>query len=94
MNISDITEILVANKYPQKQAEATARELSQIDKRLLPALKEWLEDGTEQDYRAEEFTLSGLKSRFGMTYPAALLTIDWLLKDPGMATEAINHGIK
>lgn len=94
MNKSDIKEILIANKYPLKQAEATAQELLRIDEQLLPALKAWLANGTEQDYMVEGFTLAGLKRRFDMTYPAALLTIDWLLKDPSVATEAINHGIK
>ena len=29
-----------------------------------------------------------------MTYPAALLTIDWLIKEPENAIRSINRGIK
>jgi len=29
-----------------------------------------------------------------MTYPAALLTIDWLIKEPERAMRSINRGIK
>lgn len=94
MNKESITKVLLAHQYPEKQAGTVAQELMLIDKRLVPALNSWISNGSEQDYMAEGFSLHGLKNKFGMIYPAALLTIDWLLKEPEMATEAINHGIK
>ena len=53
-----------------------------------------MEQNEESDYAAEGFTLLELKQKFEMTYPAALLTIDWLLKEPDMAKKAIATGGK
>lgn len=94
MNKENIKKVLLAHQYPEKQAVSVAQELMQIDGCLSPALNSWMSNGSEQDYMAEGFSLLELKNKFCMTYPAALLTIDWLLKEPEMATEAINHGIK
>ena len=53
-----------------------------------------IEKDEETDYSFQGFTLMGLKNMFEMTYPAALLTIDWLIKDPIEAVNAITSGIK
>ena len=81
-------------KYTEKQASLLAKELMQIDLKLIPVLNKWVDDGIETDFNAYGFTLLEIKSRYNMTYPAALLTIDWLVKDPKVATEAIEHGLK
>ena len=94
MNLENIKEVLLAHQYPEKQAVSVALELMQIDERLMSALNNWIINGFEQDYNVEEFTLLGLKDKFKMTYPAALLTIDWIIKEPDAARAAIDHGIK
>ena len=50
----------------------------------------WLEDadGTE-DYEAHGFSLSGMMEKYKMTFPAALLTMDWIIKEPEIAIKAI-----
>lgn len=89
-----IIEALIANQYSEKQAEGLLTELLTIDKVLIPCLEAWVTDGKESDFEAEGFSLLGLKTKYNMTYPAALLSIDWLLKDPKLAKEVINTGIK
>ena len=81
-------------KYTEKQASLLVKELMQVDLRLIPVLNKWVDDGIETDFNVCGFTLLEIKSRYNMTYPAALLTIDWLVKDPKVATEAIEHGLK
>lgn len=81
-------------KYTEKQASLLVKELMQVDLRLIPVLNKWVDDGIETDFNVYGFTLLEIKSRYNMTYPAALLTIDWLVKDPKVATEAIEHGLK
>lgn len=94
MNTNDIIKLLMQQDYTQKEAIITAQELSELSPQLKSLFCQWVENGSEGDYTAEEFTLLGLKQKFDMTYPAALLTIDWLLKDPQMAKAAIYSGVK
>ena len=80
--------------YPERQAILTAQELTELSDSLQPLLSSWIEKDEETDYSVQGFTLMGLKNMFEMTYPAALLTIDWLIKDPIEAVNAITSGIK
>ena len=75
-----IQDILIERGYPQKQAISIASDLQAIDPALQNGLQSWLADQTETDYLIEGFKLSDLKQKFDMTYPAALLTVDWLIK--------------
>lgn len=94
MDTKDIIRKLTANKYTKKQAPLVAEELSHLDARLDALLKAWVEDDKEADFEAEGYSIRDFTGKYKMTYPAALLTIDWLIKEPAMAKEAISHGIK
>ena len=87
-------ETLTKRGYTQKQASRLAEELENIDERLKPALDNWMKDETETDFMAECFTIFGLKQQYDMTYPAALLSIDWILKDPDNAVKCIKKGLR
>ena len=60
------------------------------EKQALAVIPELL----KMDDTVEGFKLSELNQKFDMTYPAALLTIDWLIKEPERAMRSINRGIK
>lgn len=90
----DIKKTLIERGYPEKQADSVASDLLEIDQTLQKGLLLWLENQEEEDYQIESFKLSELKQKFDMTYPAALLTIDWLIKDSELATKSINQGIR
>ena len=89
-----IQDILIERGYPQKQAISIASDLQAIDPALQNGLQSWLADQTETDYLIEGFKLSDLKQKFDMTYPAALLTMDWLIKEPELAKKSIQRGIR
>jgi len=89
-----IKDILKMRGYPEKQAFSVANDLQEIDSALQDALQRWLVIEEEMDFQIEGFKLSELKQKFDMTYPAALLTMDWLIKEPELATKSINRGIK
>ena len=84
-----IQDILIERGYPQKQAISISSDLQAIDPALQNGLQSWLADQTETDYLIEGFKLSDLKQKFDMTYPAALLTVDWLIKEPELAKKSI-----
>lgn len=90
-----IKNILIERGYPEKPAILVAEKLANISPSLKPALDAWLKDGMETDESAEGFSTSSLMSKQkGMTYPAALLSIDWLLREPQKAKPIIEKGIK
>ena len=89
-----IQDILIERGFPEKQAISVAFDLQAIDLALQNGLQSWLADQTETDYLIEGFKLSDLKQKFDMTYPAALLTVDWLIKEPELAKKSIQRGIR
>lgn len=89
-----IKEVLLERGYTDKQVNAVIHDLMTIDESLKEGFSLWIELEKETDYTIQGITLSELKNKFGMTYPAALLTIDWLIKEPEKAIESINRGIK
>ena len=94
MNKNEIIRALIANNYPEKQAFSVAEELIHLDNSLLPLLNSWILKEEETDVTIEGFSLIELKNRYKMTYPAALLTMDWLKKEPQLASYAIGKGLK
>ncbi len=94
MKKEEIIHILIDNHYPEVQAEGVACELMAIDEQLVPLLENWTKNKEESDYSVDCFSLMGLKKQYSMSYPAALLSIDWLIKDPLTAKQAILRGIK
>ena len=81
-------------RYTEKQAASVASDLLDVDEQLKDGLQHWLATNEEKDYEVADFKLSELKQQFDMTYPAALLTIDWLIKEPDLAMKAIKRGIR
>ena len=89
-----IKEVLLERGYTDKQVNAVIYDLMTIDESLKKGFSLWIELEKETDYTIQGITLSELKNKFGMTYPAALLTMDWLIKEPEKAIESINRGIR
>lgn len=94
MNMNTIENILIQRGYNQEDAVSVAADLGNVTDCLKAVLDKWLLDGLESDYEAEGYTILGLKEQFEMTYPAALLSIDWIIKDPSEAIECIKRGIR
>jgi len=89
-----IKKTLIERDYPEKQADSVTSNLLDIDQTLQKGLLLWLENQEETDYYIEGIKLSELKAKFDMTYPAALLTMDWLIKEPELAIKSIYRGIR
>ena len=89
-----IKEVLLERGYTDKLVNAVIHDLMTIDESLKEGLSLWLESEKETDHTIQGIALSELKNKFGMTYPAALLTMDWLIKEPEKAIESINRGIR
>lgn len=90
-----IKEILIERGYPERAAEITSVNLSKLNGKFKDALYTWIESGKETPIEIKEFSILGLRTRYKeMTYPAALLTMDWLNRDYSKAKLAIEKGIR
>lgn len=94
MTRETIINKLVSINYTEGQAQQVADELLSVDSSLSDILSSWVLNSVETDFSAEGFSLLELKEKYQMTYPAALLTIDWLIKEPEIAVGAVLSGVK
>ena len=46
------------------------------------------------DYASGEYSIKKLMEERGMTYPATLLTMDWLVKESEAAMGSLNRGVR
>lgn len=90
-----IYNVLLERGYDEKSARLVAAELTMLHKPLDIYLEKWVRNGADiTDYDASGYSVKQLMEERGMTYPAALLTMDWLIKEPEKAVQSLNCGIK
>ena len=88
-----IAKKLTSQGYNSKTASMVATEIVNVDSRLNLLVKRWM-NGEEEDFESHGYSIWGLMKARSMTYPAALLTIDWLIKDPENAKKSLERGLK
>ena len=94
MEENEIKQILIERGYEEKAAEVVAHDLYAVQNDMKVCRDTWLQSGEELDFESHGFSIFGLMRRFGLKYPAALLSIDWVIRQPDLATKSINRGIK
>jgi len=93
--MKQIKIVLSERGYTEKQIPFLEEKMMKIDLSLKQGLNNWLEDNNaETDYTISGITLSEIKKEFQMNYLAALLTMDWVIREPEKAIESINKGIR
>lgn len=80
--------------YSTVGAETASADLVNVSDSLKPLLESWLSDGTETDYASNGITIKGIMTKFGMKYPAALLSVDWVIRDSKTAISVIKRGLR
>lgn len=89
-----IYEALVENGYNEKSANLVLNELVQLSAPLNEYLVEWMETGNCKDYTIDGFSVLDFQKNRKMKYPAALLTMDWLIKEPEKAKMSLIRGLR
>ena len=93
--MEQLIKTLIKRGYPNNAAKQTAVNLEKMAPELKKALRIWVEENTMPVRRVNGYTTDSLMSRFkGMSYPAALLTLDWLRREPEKARQIIEKGIR
>ena len=90
-----IYKTLLDRGYDEKLARMVLPDLLDLSEPLKRLLKAWLENEKQQsDYAVAGFSVSEMQKERGMNYPAALLTIDWLIKEPENAKRSLTKGTR
>ena len=81
--------------YSEHSAKMLLPDLMCLSVPLDRMLQAWLNNEREQpDYSCNGYSIHGLQRERGMKYLAALLTMDWLIKEPEKAKRSLAKGIK
>lgn len=71
-------------------ADRVLKKLDGLQPQLKPIFEKWIDDPNvrdETDYYG--YSLDWLMDDYGLNFTGALLTLDWLLRDPETAVEAL-----
>ena len=95
MDLKNITSVLMQRGYDKRSAKLVAPDLSVLSRPLDSCFEKWMKDPQRvSDFKAYGFSVLTLMSERGMSYPAAILTIDWLIKEPDKAIKSLKRGVK
>lgn len=89
-----IKEILVEEKYPEFMIEKTADKIENFSQIVAKAFRVWYESKEHSSIVVEGFSFKDLISKWGMNPIGAFITLDWLMREPEKAKEALNRGVK
>lgn len=94
MNKQTIVSILVERGYNRANAAAVCEDLLRLEAPLVKIFRQWLDTGAEQDFLFRDYSIRYFMANWGMKFPAALLTMDWILKEPEKAIEELKNKIR
>ena len=90
-----IYNVLLERGYDENSARLVATELTMLHDPLDVYLEKWVQNKSDiMNYDANGYSVKQLMEERGMTYPAALLTMDWLIKEPDAAVASLKRRIK
>lgn len=87
-------EALKSHGYNDKQIKFVSEKLSSIDESLKECLNKWIDKNIMTEVNVSGISLKQLMAKYNMEYPAALLTMDWLKREPDKALKSIKRGIR
>lgn len=77
-----------------EDADVVSMDLKVIHPDLQPMLDAWIaNESFDADRKFNGYSLNDLMFQNGLAFTGAILTLDWLLKDPEKALAAIHYGI-
>lgn len=93
--MKNIRELLMSRfGYSEQDISVLCSDLEQLDQALVPVLAKWIKDGDCSDSTEYSgYSINSLRAEYEMNSIAALLTLDWIIKEPEQAISAIKGGI-
>lgn len=93
--MENIRELLVSRfGYSEQDTDMLYADLEHLDQALAQILNRWIETGDCADATVYSgYSIDSLCSEFEMNFIAAILTLDWIIKEPEQALSALKSGI-
>ena len=87
--------IITRTGCSQQEAAIIATDLEAMSPELKPHLNAWLKDESytfSTEYGG--YSIVSLERDYGMNFTGAILTLDWLIREPEAAKKALAYGIR
>lgn len=94
MDRNTILTLLKEEAYPIHMIEKTVAKLENLQPSIASLFSNWVNTGKIPEESIEGFTYSILVNDYGMKPVGAFLTLDWLVRDPQRAYNALKRGIR
>ena len=94
MERNDIIEILKSEGYPQFMLEKTADKIVAFKQEIADAFEALFTNKENPSVSIEGFSYETLVTDYKMNPVGALITLDWLIREPEIAKEALKKGVK
>lgn len=94
LHLRKVKERLLELGFSPEEADEVAERLLRLSGQTRQALESWMATGeidTTLDIKG--YTIPRLMKEFGMTFPAALLTLEWIIRSPEEAISALEEGM-
>ena len=78
--------------YSERGARLVAEDMARCAPQIRSIFVRWWREGEIEDTTICGYTIERLRSEHGMNVVAALLTLDWLIKDPTEAQASLERG--
>ena len=83
-------KLMVDLSYSERAASRTAEDICRFKHSdLKDGARKWLEENQCMNIEEDKYSTDRLMSTYKMTYPAALIFIDWYREDPLTASNAL-----
>jgi hypothetical protein len=87
-----VARLVAQYQYPMEGAQIVAEKLINLHPTLASQAADWWDSGVPVAISAEGLTVQSLMEQRGLNPVAAILTLDWLLREPEKARLAISKG--
>lgn len=94
MERTEIIRILKEEGYPDFMLEKTTDKIEAFSSVVQKAFEEWCNNKQQPNIVVEGFAFTDLRTQWGMKPISAFITLDWLLREPESAKNALTKGIK
>lgn len=94
MERAEIINILSNEGYPEFMLEKTADKIEGFSETVAVAYADFQSNGTVPAITIAGYDYNGLVNDYGMKPTGAFITLDWLIREPEIAKEALEKGIK
>lgn len=89
-----IKEILEKEQYPEFMIETTIAKIDKFSPAVADAFDAWCSGHGNIELEIEGFAFVDLVSKWGMNSVGAFITLDWLVREPESAKQALSRGVR